>query len=191
MNSEHNIILGIGRNTIILCSFALACQVMADTSPTRMNAEKRDVSNKIIHHSLRLHCDAHRAFELFTVDTLLESWLTMVADVEPLVGGKYELFWEPEDRQNNSTIGCRVTAIERPKYVSFEWKSPKQFKHFANDADPLTHVVVSFIPSDDSTEVHMIHSGWRSSAEWEEARQWQDRAWRVAFNALDKQINGE
>ena len=84
-----------------------------------------------------------------------------------------------------------MLKLERMKEKKRKWKSPKQFKHFANNADPLTHVVVFFIPYGDSTEVHIIHSGWRSSAEWEEARQWQDRAWRLAFNALSKQINGE
>ncbi len=86
--------------------------------------------DKIVHHSARLRCDAHRAFEMFTVNHLLESWLVNVAEVEPVVGGKYELFWEPEDRENNSTIGCRVTAIEPDKFISFEWRSPKQYKHF-------------------------------------------------------------
>jgi uncharacterized protein YndB with AHSA1/START domain len=146
--------------------------------------------DRIVHHSARLRCDARRAFEMFTVNRLLESWLVNVAEVEPVAGGKYELFWEPEDRENNSTIGCRVTAVEPGKFLSFEWRSPKQYKEFANDADPLTHAVVFFIPEGEGVQVHLLHSGWRSSAEWEEARQWQDRAWGVAFKELEKQVNG-
>lgn len=145
--------------------------------------------DKIVHHSARLRCDARRAFEMFTVNRLLESWLVGVAEVEPVAGGKYELFWEPEDRENNSTIGCRVTAVEAYKFISFEWRSPKQYKHFANHADPLTHAVVFFVPDGESTEVRLIHSGWRSSAEWEAARQWQDRAWAAAFKELERRVN--
>ncbi|HEX8492249.1 MAG TPA: SRPBCC domain-containing protein [Pyrinomonadaceae bacterium] len=145
--------------------------------------------DKIVHHVARLQCHAHRAFEMFTLNPLLESWLVNVAEVEPIVGGKYELFWEPEDRENNSTIGCCITAVESDKFVSFEWRSPKQYKHFANNADPLTHVVVFFVPDGEGTEVHLIHSGWRSSVEWEEARQWQDRAWGMAFKELERQVN--
>ncbi len=146
--------------------------------------------DKILHFSVLLTCGPHHAFEMFTVSALLESWLTAAAEVELVVGGKYELFWEPDDRENNSTIGCKVTAIENDKFLSFEWRSPKQFRHFANNADPLTHVVVFFIPEDEGTQVNLIHSGWRSSPEWEQARQWQDRAWSMAFEALQKQING-
>lgn len=146
--------------------------------------------DKIIHYSVRLQCDVNRAFEMFSDNEFLQTWLVNVAEVEPVVGGKYELFWEPDDRENNSTIGCRVTAVEPDKFISFEWRSPKQYKQFANNADPLTHVVVFFIPNgENSTQVQLIHSGWRSSAEWETARQWQDRAWSVAFKELEKQVS--
>jgi uncharacterized protein YndB with AHSA1/START domain len=145
--------------------------------------------DKIIHRTANLQCDAHQAFELFTENRLLEAWLTNTATVEPRAGGKYELFWEPDDRENNSTIGCHVTAIHPDQFLSFEWRSPKQYKHFANNADPLTHIVVFFIPDDAFTHVHLLHSGWRSTPEWEEARQWQDQAWSRAFQELETLVN--
>ena len=49
-------------------------------------------------------------------------------------------------------------------------------------------VVVFFIPHGAETDVHLIHSGWRNTAEWEEARQWQATAWRGAFKELEKQV---
>jgi uncharacterized protein YndB with AHSA1/START domain len=144
--------------------------------------------DNVIHLSYRLNCDPHRAFEMFTVNARLESWLVTVAEVEPHVGGVYELFWDPGDRENNSTIGCRITALETDHFLSFEWRSPKQFKHFANQADPLTHVVVFFIPIEAGTRMHLIHSGWRSSGEWLEAMRWQERAWRIALDGLEQML---
>jgi uncharacterized protein YndB with AHSA1/START domain len=157
-------------------------------SQTIPHQEKRPM-DKVIHLSTVLRCDVHSAYQMFTDNKFLESWLTSVAEIEAQVGGKYELFWQPDDRENNSTIGCKVTALQPDKFLSFEWKSPEQFKHFANNADPLTHVVVFFISLGDSTEVHLIHSGWRSSDQWEEARQWQEKAWLSAFNQLRKKTN--
>lgn len=144
--------------------------------------------DQIIYQSVSLSCSTKQAFEMFSKNELLESWLTGVAEVEPIVGGRYELFWEPDDRENNSTIGCRITAIEPGQLLSFEWRSPKQFKHFANSADPLTHVVISFYPNESGSTVHLVHSGWRRSKEWEEARLWQDKAWQMAFKALSQQF---
>jgi uncharacterized protein YndB with AHSA1/START domain len=66
-----------------------------------------------------------KAFEMFTDNAQLEKWLTLKANVEPEVGGKYELFWEPNDPENNSTKGCKILAIEKPYLINFEWRGTK------------------------------------------------------------------
>ena len=125
---------------------------------------------------------------MFTDNKLLESWLTVHAEVDPIQDGKYELFWNPEDRENDSTIGCTVTAIEPHRFLSFTWKGPKEFKRFMNEVEPLTQVFVMFWPSQglesQSTDVRLIHSGWRSSVEWVEARNYFERNWSAAFEKL-------
>lgn len=151
--------------------------------------------DRIIHIHARLRLTAYKAFEMFTLDAALQSWLAPLAEVSPAVGGKYELFWEPGERQHNSTLGCRITGLEEGRFLSFEWRGPRQFEQFMNHADPLTHVVVFFIPggeraADAWTDVHLIHSGWRGTAEWEQARQWFDGAWSAAFAELSRQANG-
>ena len=50
-------------------------------------------------------------------------------------------------------------AIAQGRFLCFEWKEPKQFKHFVNDVSPLTNVVVLFIPTSEETEVHLLHIG--------------------------------
>jgi uncharacterized protein YndB with AHSA1/START domain len=150
--------------------------------------------NKIVYNVIKLNCKPQRAFDMFTINKHLQQWLTLRADVEPRVSGKYELYWNSEDKENDSTIGCKITAIEQGKFLSFEWKGPKQYKHIMNEADPLTHVVVFFISckdddSDTGVEVHLIHLGWRISAEWEEARLWFEKAWNNAFERLEKYVN--
>lgn len=146
--------------------------------------------SQVFHLQVSLRCSPARAFNLFTDPRGLESWLTEKAVVEPEVGGKYELFWEPDDPENNSTIGCRITALAAGEMIAFDWRSPRQFKHFTNSADPLTHVVVAFVPAGEETRVHVLHSGWRSTPEWQEARAWQERAWGLVLDALTKQVNG-
>jgi len=67
-----------------------------------------------------LDCNVNIAFKLFTINDLLERWLTEKAEVEPKIGGKYELYWEPENRKNNVPIGCKITGIEKNKFISFD-----------------------------------------------------------------------
>ena len=151
--------------------------------------------DKIIYQAVKLPCDAARAFEMFTVNGELEKWLAVKADVEPRVGGKYELFWNPDEPEFDSTVGCRVTALEPGKLLAFEWKGPKQYSDFMNECEPLTHVTVAFVPGEEAgkprAEVHLVHTGWRGTAEWEEARQWFVRNWEGAFAELGKQFAGE
>ena len=142
-------------------------------------------------YSITVNADARDLFEMLTVSRKLESWLTMEADVEPRVGGKYELFWNPKEREFDSTIGCRITAIVRDKLLAFEWKGPKQYAGFMNVADPLTHVVVFLIPVDENkTELHLIHSGWRGTPEWEKARRWFENLWGPCLQQLKKVVEG-
>ena len=54
--------------------------------------------NRIIQHSVRLKCSTVEAFEMFMVYEYVKIWLAQVADVEPRMGGKCELFWNPEDK---------------------------------------------------------------------------------------------
>lgn len=147
--------------------------------------------DKIIYRSISLKCNLQKAFEMFTLNKHLEIWLTQIADVEPKVGGKYELFWNPEDKENDSTIGCKILALHPSKFLSFEWKGPKQFKHFMNEVRPLTNVVIFLIPCQECTEVHLLHTGWRDTSEWEEARQYFVKAWTIALSELQKYVGGD
>jgi uncharacterized protein YndB with AHSA1/START domain len=145
----------------------------------------------IIHMSVEVNCSGEQAFNMFTKNDSLESWLTTRAEVDPRVGGKYELFWNPGDRENDSTIGCKVTTIVEPLCLSFTWKGPKEYKHFMNEVDPLTDVSVFFIPlshvsEQPCIEIHLIHSGWRESTEWQEAREYFVRSWVNAFKELQR-----
>ncbi len=151
--------------------------------------------DKIIYQAVKLPCDAARAFEMFTVNGELEKWLTVKADVEPVVGGKYELFWNPDEPAFDSTVGCRITALEPGKLLAFEWKGPKQYADFMNECEPLTHVTVAFVPGEEEgkprAEVHLVHTGWRGTAEWEEARRWFVKMWGACLAEIEKQFAGK
>ncbi|GGF52019.1 SRPBCC family protein [Alteromonas lipolytica] len=140
--------------------------------------------DKVINLTETVCCSVAEAFQCFTDVRRVCQWLTLEANITPQVAGEYELFWDPENKNINSTIGCKITAISKNQLLAFEWKSPVMFKSFANTGDPLTHVVVSFHSLGDKTVIHLIHSGWRASPEWQEACAWQQRAWETAFDNL-------
>lgn len=141
-----------------------------------------------IHLSMTLHCPTHVAFRHFVEPALLESWLTEKAQVEPRQGGRYELFWDLDDPERDSTLGCTITAYQENELLAFNWKGPTQFKGFMNDAAPPTHVTVALVPRDGDTVVHLVHSGWGSSQHWQEARAYFERAWGTALSKLTERV---
>lgn len=86
--------------------------------------------DKIIHCKVRLNCSQQQSFEMFTKNSNVQTWLAENACIEPYVGGKYELFWDVDNKKTNSTLGCKITAIENNKLLCFEWKGPVQFAGF-------------------------------------------------------------
>ena len=151
--------------------------------------ETKEEMDQIIVNEVILNCSQELAFEMFTKNSHLEKWLTTKAEVEPMQGGRYELFWNPADRENNSTIGCKVLAIEKPLFINFEWKGAVQHKHFMNNKRPLTNVSVIFIPKQKQTLVLLFHTGWGNSDEWKEALEWFRNAWKSTFTQLEKLVN--
>ncbi|MFX1378108.1 MAG: SRPBCC domain-containing protein [Promethearchaeota archaeon] len=138
-----------------------------------------------------LECGVDIAYKMFTVNTSLEKWLTEEANVDPKLGGKFELFWDPENKQINSTIGCKITGIERNRFISFDWKGPVEFQHFMNTADPLTHIIVFFSRKNNDltkTIIHLFHTGWRNNDDWQEARSYFENAWSKALQGLKQKV---
>jgi uncharacterized protein YndB with AHSA1/START domain len=146
---------------------------------------------KIILVKENFECEVSIVFKYFTVNSLLEDWLTEKADVDPKVGGKFELFWDPHNREINSTIGCVITGIEKNRFLSFNWKGPLEFQSIMNIADPLTHIIVFFSIDDKDpkkTVIHLFHTGWRSNLEWQKARAYFENAWSKALEKLKEKV---
>ncbi len=184
--------MSVNQKKIISLLFFITCISFGQEYQERSLEKMTGVSDKIITENIILNCPIDSAFNYFTDNDLLTKWLTTKADVEMQVGGKYELFWTPEDPDptNNSTYGCKVLAVERPFYFSIEWMGNAEQKEFMNSVRPLTNVTFLFTKLDSNqTKVTLIHTGWRQDEKWEAARQYFSKAWSGAFKQLEKLVN--
>lgn len=127
------------------------------------------------------------AWRYWTQPTDLSKWLCEKANVQLHVGGPFELFWEPEHPERNSTIGCVISALELHKSLDFNWKGPVPYADLMN-VEPLpTSVTVTFDSIDhNNTRISLQHRGWSQGQRWLEARKWQENAWAIAFAELKK-----
>jgi hypothetical protein len=61
-----------------------------------------------------------------------------------------------------------------------------------NFCDPLTHIIVVFTPVLDDpkkSQVYLFHSGWRDGSDWQEARNYFEKAWKGALTGLKEKLS--
>jgi len=150
----------------------------------------KSVHTRDITFELELDVTIAQAWKCWTESKELEKWLTIMARVDPRLGGGYELFWDPTNHNDNSTLGCKITSYVPNQVLSFEWRGPVPFATIMNVEPVPTWVVVSFEAlSADKSLIHFRHSGWLESKVWQEARDWQSNAWMGAFEELKMMFN--
>lgn len=118
-------------------------------------------------------------------------WFTHAAEIEPRVGGKYEVYFNPADKDTMSTKGCKVLKIEIPKVLVFDLKDPDQFAELMNQPNELTVVEVTFTAHGKNTKVSLKHNGWKDSEGWSTAKQWHIHAWDDVLSSLKSKLESD
>ena len=131
-----------------------------------------------------LNASLEEVWNAWTDDSLIVKWFSPGANIEPRLGGAYELYFDPNDHNHMSTIGCTITEYEPMNHLSFTWKGPDQYAEIMNNPDNLTHVKVTFSWEGERTTIALIHEYWGESDKWAEAKEWHRNAWDGVFKAL-------
>lgn len=158
----------------------------ADTTQgNSTNGAAANMANEVLAIEIEVLAPRERVWQAWVNPAQLKQWLTEDANVDMQTGGLYELFWEPEHRDRNSTLGCRLTEVKNQELLSFSWKGPVPYADLMNREPLPTSVSVVFQSvGTDRTKLRLEHKGWGTGPRWSEARQWQEQAWRKAFEAL-------
>jgi uncharacterized protein YndB with AHSA1/START domain len=115
----------------------------------------------------------------------LAQWLCAKANVTLEEGGAYELFWDPEHPEENSTLGCHIKALEEEYSLRTEWRGPPEFAEIMNVQPFPTTLFVRFQPLGPSrSRLHLEHLGWGDGDRWTAARSWQQKSWESALAKL-------
>jgi uncharacterized protein YndB with AHSA1/START domain len=148
-------------------------------------AQAETRTSRDIEMTIELPVSVERAWELWTENQSLQAWLAPRANVNLTLGGSFELFWDLEHPDQNSTLGCKVLSLVRNRLLAFEWRGPVEFSDLMNTEPFPTWVSINFEnKSETSTVLHFRHSGWQEGERWEAARTWQSKAWQTAFTTL-------
>ncbi|MFQ5981525.1 MAG: SRPBCC domain-containing protein [Candidatus Heimdallarchaeota archaeon] len=123
-------------------------------------------------------------WDAWTNNDVITKWFSPEANIEPRVGGPFELFFDPADHSHESTQGCVLTRVEEKNVLEFTWKGPGQFAEVMNDPASLTTVKVEFSGEAETTRLKLEHKGWGTSPDWDDARRWHEEQWNKALDEL-------
>ena len=111
-------------------------------------------------------------------------WFAPAANIVPVEGGAFELFFDLADNSHMSTIGCFITAIDSRESLAFTWKGHDQFTRLMSEPVPSTEVKVTFHKETGGTRVQIDHGGWGDGDDWKEAWEWHFEAWKGVLQRL-------
>ncbi|NYV68337.1 SRPBCC family protein [Bacillus sp. Gen3] len=139
-------------------------------------------------HEVSIDAPLDLVWHAWTISSRVSEWFAPETVIEPEIGGAYELYFVPGNKEGMNTKGCKVLHLAHQKELHFSWKGPDQFNEVMNNNE-LTVVKVSFQTIDeDKTSVKVIHDGFKDTNEWSEAFQWHQMAWVQVLNSLKAAI---
>lgn len=150
------------------------------------------MDERIINISRDINAPIRELFAHLIDEKKISDWLCLKAKIQPKPGGDFFLYWAPNDPDpsNDSTHGCKILALEEPYLLNVEWLGNREQKHYMNIADPLTNVTFILYPlKADKTKITIIHSGWQSGSDWDEAYAFFTNAWSSSIDTLKKLFN--
>lgn len=137
---------------------------------------------------IKLDTDIETLWSAWTEESKITKWFSPHANIEPHVGGAFELFFDPENHDRMSTKGCKIIEIEPPRFLHFQWKGPDQFSNIMNNP-PQTSVKLTLEPENSDVLQTIEHTGWKVSENWCQAKVWHIKAWRGVLTDLQEFIN--
>src|SRR5260370_20728356 len=121
------------------------------------------------------------AWKAWTTVEGLTSFFVPKAIIEPLVGGRYELFSSLKAPKGfQGTEGCKVLALAPLKHLALEFIAPPQFP---NVRRLRTRVDVTFgaVAKGGVVKLDLAHSGFPEGERWDEHFAFSDWNWDLVL----------
>jgi uncharacterized protein YndB with AHSA1/START domain len=121
------------------------------------------------------------AWQAWTTVEGVTSFFVPKANIETMVGGRYELFSSLKAPKGFQGIeGCKILALEPQKHFAFEFIAPPQFP---NVRRLQTEVDVTFgeVAKGGVVKLDLVHSRFQEGAEWDEFFEFSNWNWDLVL----------
>ena len=121
------------------------------------------------------------AWKAWTTVEGVTSFFVPKANIEPVIGGRYELFSSLKAPKGfQGTEGCKILALEPQKHLAFEFMAPPQFPNVRRLS---TRVDVTFgeVAKGGVVKLDLVHSGFQEGEEWDEFFEFSNWNWDLVL----------
>lgn len=131
------------------------------------------------------------AWDLFTTERGIESWMVPAAEVDWRLGGTIRTSYDPEVGVGGpGTITHHILSYQPLRMYSTRFEAPAEAPPAAHTAE-ATWSVVHFEPvGPDRTRVEFVSLGWGDGPDWEESRAFFEEGNAWTFRQLEKVAPG-
>jgi uncharacterized protein YndB with AHSA1/START domain len=127
-------------------------------------------TGRTIEKEIFIHATPERVFRALTEKAELERWFLTEATVDVRPGGALRFAW-----QNDVTTGV-FREVDPPRRLVYGWEE-------ANGLG-MTTITFTLTPEGDGTRLHLVHTGFGSGPQWDDAYAGTDRGWREELERL-------
>lgn len=69
-----------------------------------------------------IQADVQLLWRAWTESARITEWFAPAAEIEPRAGGKFELYFNPADRESMCTAGCTILQYDEPRVLVLSGK---------------------------------------------------------------------
>lgn len=172
----------------------LALGLLLATVPSAMAqedllAEKQTTERSIVVETV-LEATPKEVFELWSSVEGVTQFFAPAARIEPKVGGRYEILFDPEgdpEGLKEGTGGARILKYEPDSFLAFEWRGRGYMTEMNTEPLPtwveLQIEAVSETPP--RTRLVLTHQGFGTGGTWTHAYAFFQEAWQSVLGALE------
>lgn len=165
----------------VLTPAMLAAYLSVVDAP-RISASGADVEH--LDFAVRVEAEPHEAWSAWVDAAAVETWWGVPeAHIDLRIGGAYELLFLPRHTRGlRGTEGCRILGYVPDRMLTFSFTAPTHL----NMGREHTWVTVQFTPTaQGGTDVALSHCGFQSGAEWDQCREYFQKAWRRVLRRFE------
>ena len=146
------------------------------------------LSMRTIEYISMVEASLSDVWNAWTTDEGVRTFFAPDSDIELRIGGKYELYFDPEAPEGlRGSEGMKIQSYVPERMLAFDWTQPPSIPELRG---VKTWVVVEFREMDDELcEIALTHLGFgEDSALWDQAYTYFQNAWSTVLSRFERSM---